>query len=322
MTSNTGPSPLAPISNARNELWLPPPAMASCIRAIMMRDTAGITLSDEQRYNRFPVNPGCILLWTLSGEFQLLVAGDQEDRSRARSSVPALSLWAPSTRPHSAWNPGECHSFALVLLPDAFAALTGITPLDYLNRVVTLEGLLDEAWLDWCRAMQQAADDKARIELVLGFLQPRWQQHKQRNKSENWILKDWVQYLTTHAATSSLGKSVRQVERRIKSWTGRPLRELRGIGRAEQVLFELAISSLEENTNWSDIASKSGYADQSHLCRQVKALTGYSPEALRSHIISHEAFWPYRMWGFCHQHQRHYRQQTSQDALPEQAGRR
>jgi hypothetical protein len=74
-------------------------------------------------------------------------------------------------------------------------------------------------------------------------LQPRWQQHKQRNKSENWILKDWVQYLTTHAATSSLGKSVRQVERRIKSWTGRPLRELRGIGRAEQVLFELAISA-------------------------------------------------------------------------------
>lgn len=307
----------APLSNASNQLWLPPPTMASCIRAIMLRDTSGVALNDEQRFNRFPVNPGCILLWTLSGEFQLLAPGAQEDRSRARTAVPALSLWAPSTRPHSAWNPGECHSFALVLLPDAFAALTGITPLAYLNRVVPLAGLLDEEWMSWCQAVQQAPDDKTRIALVLRFLQPRWQQHKQRNKSENWILKDWVQYLTTHAATSSLGKSVRQVERRIKSWTGRPLRELRGIGRAEQVLFELAISSLEENTNWSDIASKSGYADQSHLCRQVKALTGYSPEALRSHIISHEAFWPYRMWGFCPQHQHHYRQQTAKDTLPE-----
>lgn len=291
--------------------------MASCIRAIMMRDTSGIALSDEQRYNRFPVNPGCILLWTIKGEFQLLEPGDQEDRGRARNAVPALTMWAPSTRPHSAWNPSECHSFALVLLPDAFAALTGISPEDYLNKVVALDTLLDETWLAWCREVLHAPDDKARIQLVMRFLQPRWEKHKKSERNENWILKDWVQYITTHAATSSLGKSVRQMERRIKSWTGRPLRELRGIGRAEQVLFELAISSQAENTNWSEIANKSGYADQSHLCRQVKALTGYSPEALRSNIISHEAFWPYRLWGFCHDHQLHYHHSASRQETEE-----
>ena len=46
----------------------------------------------------------------------------------------------------------------------------------------------------------------------------------------------------------------------------------------------------------ADIAADEGYADQSHLCRVSRRITGFSPEALRVRIAEDEAFWAYRLW--------------------------
>lgn len=44
------------------------------------------------------------------------------------------------------------------------------------------------------------------------------------------------------------------------------------------------------------LADASGYADQSHLCREVRRVTGFSPEELYRRIQEDEGFWSYRLW--------------------------
>jgi AraC-like DNA-binding protein len=113
------------------------------------------------------------------------------------------------------------------------------------------------------------------------------------------LYSDWAQSLALRAATSGLGRSLRQVERRIKRWTGQPLRELRGLSRAERAFHDSIMSEKAGiETNWSEVASNTGYADQSHLCRQTRRFTGFPPEELRRRAYTDETFWVYRLWGF------------------------
>ncbi len=141
-----------------------------------------------------------------------------------------------------------------------------------------------------------------RVAMIEDFLDPLWRQARPHGFPGSHLLEDWSNGLALHAATSGLGRSVRQVDRRIKRWTGQPLRELRGMGRSERAFFD-AITAIEQGrVNWADIADSAGYSDQSHLCRQIRRITGFSPEELRHGIAEDECFWAYRLWGFGDRH--------------------
>lgn len=97
------------------------------------------------------------------------------------------------------------------------------------------------------------------------------------------------------------------MERRIRQWAGQPLRELRGLGRAERAFFEAMASDGEAASPvWSELALNEGYSDQSHLCRDSRRITGYSPvqlaknqpcprRVLRSQVLPAQgAFFPNR----------------------------
>jgi len=108
-------------------------------------------------------------------------------------------------------------------------------------------------------------------------------------------LHDWARALAMRAAVSGVGRSLRQAERRVKGWTGLPMRELRGMGRAEQAFFR-TVTDGEGAVNWADIAADTGYADQSHLSRETRRITGFPPGELRRRIVEDESFWVYRIW--------------------------
>ncbi len=93
------------------------------------------------------------------------------------------------------------------------------------------------------------------------------------------------------------GRSLRQVERRIKQWSGQSLRALRRISRAEDTFFQVR-QEFEDDGQvlWAALAQDTGYADQAHLCRETRRVTGFSPEELLQRIHGDEAFWPYRIW--------------------------
>lgn len=290
--------PDSPLSTARNEIWVPRAPLASCLRAILCRDTRGVALGATQRYNHYPATPACSITWYFSGECALLSPASPAQADSPRQPIERIAFNGPLTRPIVTSNPGPIHVMVLIMLPDALSLLTGIDPSAWIDRAATVEEVFDASWLEMCHAVDVAGDDEARVVLIESFLLPRWRQVRPQNTMAGRLFSNWSHDLARRAAESGLGRSLRQVERRIKQWTGQPLRELRGIGRSEQAFFDAVAALKDGEVNWSDVASNNGYADQSHLCRQTRRITGFAPDDLRRRIATEESFWGYRLWGY------------------------
>lgn len=293
------PEPGTSISPARSTLWIPRSGLASCVRAIMSRDTRGVDLEGAQRYNHFPASPVCSINWYFAGDCALLEPGCPAQSDSPRVPIGRITFNGPFTRPTVSWNSGPMHAMVLLLMPDALGQMTGIDPSAWINRVVPVEAVFDAPWLALCRAVDEAGDDdEARVRIIESFLLPRWREARPDTSRAGRLLADWSRALALRAATSGLGRSQRQFERRIKQWTGQTLRELRGLGRSEQAFFDVVAALRAGDVNWSEVASNSGFADQSHMCRQTRRVTGFAPEELRRLIATEESFWAYRLWGY------------------------
>lgn len=274
-------------------LWLPPLALAGCVRAVMLRDTRGLGLAGAQRENYFPATPLVSLFWWVEGRSEWLATPGFSTPPAEPRHAPVM-FGGPFTLPSHTRNPGDIRAFKLLMLPDAFVALTGVALDRFVNRIVDATELLPDDWRHWARAMSAAADDAARLRLLQDFLLPRWQGLGGQRPGHRYAA--WTEALALRAATSAAGRSLRQLERRIKAWAGQPLRELRAVSRAESAFYAVAAADHGAGVNWADIAAEADYADQSHLCRETRRLTGFSPEELRRRIQADEAFWAYRLW--------------------------
>jgi AraC-like DNA-binding protein len=80
-------------------------------------------------------------------------------------------------------------------------------------------------------------------------------------------------------------------------WAGQPLRELRIQSRMEQSFFRSLASARGDGLrSLADAAASDGFADQAHLSRQAKRITGFTPQQMRHRFFEDEAFWLYRLW--------------------------
>jgi len=283
------------------QLWLPRASLVACVRSVVVRSTVGHVLDDEQRINRFPATPLCSLSWWFEGRSEMLLSSDEDCMPDVGSTrVPAPGRWViggPQTRPTSTWSPGPVHGMAVLLMPDALHLLTGLEPAALTDRFVDAVDVLPPDWLAMCAAVQELPDDAQRITCLEDFLEPRWRACRPTLPLAAQRHADWAVYLTQRAATSSVGRSLRQLERRIKRWAGLPLRELRAFGRAEHAFFEAVEADVAQaDVRWADVAAAAGFADQPHLCRVTRRITGYAPQALYEGMQQHEAFWIYRLW--------------------------
>jgi AraC-like DNA-binding protein len=235
-------------------------------------------------------------MWLLQGDSTLIRRGD----ATISEKLPALSFFGPHTMPFVSANSGPVQAFMVVLLPQAVQALTELYLPTLVNRMRPLESLLDDAWMDMARAVQQANDDAARVQLIEAFLEPRWRAVRQDAMPRADRQRFWVEGLALQAATSGVGKSLRQVERRIKDWAGLPLRDLRRLARAEDSFLEtrdtILLSPGKHAPNWAEIAAESGYSDQSHLCRETRRVSGLTPNELKRAVQEDESFWAYRIF--------------------------
>ena len=286
-----------PLPPTQNRLWLPRLSLTRCLRAVMTRSTMGVALSDAQRFNYFPASPLCSLsLWFEGEALQLPFAAPVTTMQGAAPMPARIIFGGPHNRPSVTWNTGPGHGMMLVVMPDALQALTGVQPDAYLNRLVDAQTVLPPEWMAMCQALMQPQSDTQRVARVEDFLEPLWRQARPSESLTASRYEDWAQGLALRAATSGLGRSVRQVERRIKQWAGQPLRELRGISRAEKAFFDALTADHERRISLSALAADNGYADQSHLTRETRRITGFAPEELRKRIQADEAFWSYRLW--------------------------
>ncbi len=90
---------------------------------------------------------------------------------------------------------------------------------------------------------------------------------------------------------------MRNIERRIKARAGLSLRSLLRLRRAEQSFFAARDNTRAGPANLADVAAQGGYADQAHLSRDVRDITGHSPgKFLRLLASDDESYWIYRIW--------------------------
>jgi AraC-like DNA-binding protein len=271
----------------RTSLWLPPLALSGCLRAVMLRDTRGRGLSGSALSNYFPASPLVALYLFTHGDGDWLETPGFSTPS-ADPAVGPVRLAGPFTQPTHTRAHGDVAVFKMLWMADAFSELTGIDAASITNRVLNPLHLLDTDWQDWLNQLLAAPDDTTRLAAVQSFLLPRWH-HKRPTRHYT----EWTEALALRAATSGAGRSLRQMERRIRAWAGLPLRELRAMSRAEAAFLRRAAQDEEP---WSSVALDAGYSDQSHLCRETRRLTGFSPEVLSRRIESDESVWVYRLW--------------------------
>ena len=280
---------------ATARLVAPRVSLASCVRACLLRNTMHRPeLPREQRLNRFPASPHCSLTWFIQGTCVMV---DPPPELPPRPSPPVLFA-GPQERPTISYNPGQVHAFMVLFFPQAMHALTGLDISRHVNEFSLIEDVLDAGWQAMAREVSAAPDDAARIALLEQFLEPRWQAARARGAAPGHLIGDWVQALSLHAATSSWGRSVRHLERRIKAWAGQPMRRLRRLSRAEHSFLRTRDAlTAGDPVAWAELAAEDGYSDQAHLCREVRDITGHSlTELARAARSDDESYWVYRIW--------------------------
>jgi len=287
-------APLHPATVAR--LRIPPRTLQGCVYAYLWRDLAAAsTLTDAQCQSWFPATPLCGLSWTLSGRVrELSLDGEPGDW------LPGGVIGGPRSGPRRFQATPDCRAFMVAIKPEALQAMTGADLGEFKDRMLPLSALDDPDWRALDAAMRAAGDEAAARHTLEDFLLPRWRPVRDRVLADDPAPRGyagWMQHLALRAIAAGHGRSVRQAERRIKQWSGQSLRALRLVSRAEAAFHE--VRRLDEDEGaviWSALAQDHGYADQAHLCRETRRLSGFSPEELRRRVAADEAFWAYRVW--------------------------
>jgi AraC-like DNA-binding protein len=300
LTMNAVAEPAAPISTAVTRVWLPRLPLASCIRGTMTRDTRHAGLAPEQDFNYFPASPLCSISWWIHGRAERVLGPFPERPATLddpREPIAArIVLGGPFNTPSVSWNDGPMQGLMLMFMPDALQLMTRFDPAAHLNRLSDIHETLPPDWCAMCEQVLSDPDDATRVRRIEDFLAPRWAAVRPRHALAGHRYHNWAQGLAMRAAQSSAGSSLRQIERRIKLWAGQPMRELQGMSRLERAFFDGVAAEEAGRLNFAELAAGSGYADQAHLTRVTRRLTGFSPAELNRRIHAEEPFWAYRAW--------------------------
>lgn len=279
-------------------LHVAPATLQGAVVAIISRDTRGVPLSSEQRLTHFPASPLVCLSW-----FQEMDAGLVEDTNSApiwRPFGAPLVISGSQTLPNVSWAPSTGRGGMICFNPDVAQSLLGLKLGDIQDRFVSAHEVLDSTWRPLLDAICQADDDRATLEVLTRHLTPRWQQIHGRSSSApslSQLGRHWAQTVALKASNWSRTHSPRQVERRVKAFSGRSLREWQSLVKTEGVFFA-ARQRQEQGLpfDWANLALEEGFSDQAHLSRTAKRITGFSPSEFAQRFVDDESFWLYRLW--------------------------
>ena len=275
------------MTRGHSRLIAPRLSLGSCVRAFVARNTLACDLAPDQRFNHLPASPACAVTWFIEGSAVW-----------AESGAPAarIAFCGPRTRPVTSINAGPVETLTMLIMPDALHALMGFQPAHLVNRSCDAADVFGPEWLAMLNALFDQPHLAGRVRLVEDFLEARWRAMHAERWGSAGTYRDWAEGLAMRALMSGVGRSVRQTNRRIRARAGLPLGSLMGLSRAERALIDAQIAHAHGRVKWTDVAADAGYADQSHLCREARRVTGLSPQQLLERIDSDESFWIYRLW--------------------------
>jgi AraC-like DNA-binding protein len=279
-------------------LYPPPAALQGALVAVVSRDTRGLGLDSAQRLTHLSASPLMTLSWFDSDTLGIVERGD--DGPRWRPLHATVVLGGSQSRPLASWGPVEGRGGFVCMTADAARQLFDVDPAALLDQVVDAATVLDARWQPLFRALSGASDDAALLAALEQHLAPRWHARRGRARATptlEQVGRDWVQRLARQAREWRGTHSARQVERRVRAFSGRSLREWQALVRSEGVFFS-ARARFEAGLpfDWAAIAQDEGFADQAHLSRVAKGITGFSPSEFARRFADDESFWLYRLW--------------------------
>ncbi|RAS33091.1 helix-turn-helix domain-containing protein [Paraburkholderia bryophila] len=283
---------------AHGRIHLAPAVLQGAVVAVITRDTRGVELNDAQRLTHFPASP----LVSLSA-FQDMQGGLVErtpDGPRWQPFGASVTLSGSQCQPTASWSPTGGRGCMICFTADTARSLFGLDPAAVQDRCVPAQTVLGEVWQPLLQALLDAPDDAATLAALQQHLAARWQALQGRasaTPSLRQIGRHWVARLGLQAHEWRNTHSARQVERRIKAHSGRSLREWQLLVKTEGVFFNARDRyDAGESVDWAALAFDEGFADQAHLSRTAKRITGFSPGEFAQRFAEDESFWLYRLW--------------------------
>jgi len=278
-------------------LRLAPASLNGALLALVARDTRGLALDDAQRLSHFPASPMVTLSWYRGMDAGLV---------RSHGAGP---VWQPfgarvviagtQAHPSVSWAPATGRGHIAIFNADAAQALLGVDLAAIQDRFVPALDVIGGQWAPLCEALQ-ASEDDAMLDVLEHHLAPRWQALNGRASSQpslRQLGRHWVERLAWQAQEWRRSHSGRHVERRVKAFSGRSLREWQSIVQTESLFFSArARHEAGQPFDWATLALDEGFADQAHMSRAAKRVTGFAPGEFARRFIEDESFWMYRLW--------------------------
>lgn len=231
------------------------------------------------------------------GEGCLITTSQEAKDPGSVASVAAITVSGPNRNPFLSWNPGPVRALSVVFYPESWRTWTNVDIEHLVDRVLPVEDVLQPEICRILEAVPRQGDCAAGFEFLQNALQPIWQSKRPQRQAVLMFLRDWTTALAVRGSGSGLGRSARQVQRRVKSWTGQSQRNLDRLARVEEA-FALSIKHRDDPSfDLAQIATEAGYADQSHMGREVRSFVGASPAQINKLIATEESYWLYRLLG-------------------------
>lgn len=270
-------------------MWPPAARWSEHLLMLVVRDTRGCELGEHEQLNRFPANPYCCITWMLEGQAELLAQG----ASARGQLLPKVFVHGCQTRPCVSRNQGDRHSFCAVFYPDAFHALFGVDLALIQDAFVDVSRVLPDHGMQLVHGVAAATDDARRRRIVDGFLAA----HATARVTSPWMrLRRMGVNVGLRIAGRLLGVGPRQVQRLARREGGMNVPGLSRLWRGERSLRQARETLARgEAIDWAAHAADAGYADQSHLVRDCKQISGRTPTQIAQQARRDEADWMYRL---------------------------
>jgi AraC-like DNA-binding protein len=262
---------------AHEWLRLAPASLQGALLALVTRDTRELALDDAQRLSHVPASPFVTISWFRDADVGLVTQGPQGAAWTPFGAPVVVS--GTQSHPTVSWAPTTGYRQVACFNADAARALFGLDLAAIQDRFVPVGEAIGPQFAPLWEAL--LASDDADVPDVL----------------ERHLARHWVERLGRQASQWARVHSARHVERRIKSFSGRSLREWQSIVRTEGLFFA-ARERHEAGLpfGWAALAQDQGFTDQAHMIRSVKRITGFSPTGFAQRFVGDESFWMYRLW--------------------------
>lgn len=244
----------------------------------------------QPRLNRFPAMVYCGLTFFSEGHVALLEEGDRP--------LQPLGDWiisGPRTRPVTSVTLAPLRCLEVIFHPDAFAALTRHSPAALQDREEPATEWLPDEWQEWPEALRaRAGDAAAQAAWIESWLAPRWRAARARwHRGVSESLRQ-IARRTVAATVRAFDVGERQMQRQFRAQVGLTAAQARRLQRMNEAVYALR-SGVADNESLAALAAELGYADQAHMARELRVLTGLPPSRLSERIESDPEYWPYRM---------------------------